>query len=193
MSDDEAFSRLVSLACHDIRTPLATVQGFARTLERLGELGPPADRYVELIVQGSVQMVELLDQLALLARIEGGRYEPVLELRSTFELVRAAVALLDQEAEITGEGAEVKVDVEATERALAALARCAARHGGVERVTLDARGAEIGITPITGTAAPIVLGDDLKDLGAASAVRLVSALGGSVVLEGERLAVGLPS
>jgi signal transduction histidine kinase len=193
MSDDDAFSHLVSLACHDIRTPLATVQGFARTLERLGELAPPADKYVGLIVQSSVQMVELLDQLGLLARIEGGRYDPVLESRSTSELARAAVDLLDHEAELTGEGADVKVDVEATERALAALARCAAKHGGVARVTLEVRGAEIGIEPITTAAAPVVLGEELKDLGAAAALRLVDALGGSVVLEGERLAVGLPS
>ena len=32
MTDDNAFARLVSLACHDLRTPLATVHGFATTL-----------------------------------------------------------------------------------------------------------------------------------------------------------------
>jgi signal transduction histidine kinase len=42
--DDTEFARLVSLACHDVRTPLATVHGFVRTLERQLELQPPADR-----------------------------------------------------------------------------------------------------------------------------------------------------
>ena len=36
VSDDTYFARLVSLACHDVRTPLATVHGFAKTLERDG-------------------------------------------------------------------------------------------------------------------------------------------------------------
>jgi len=32
--DTNRFPRLVSLACHDLRTPLATIYGFARTLTR---------------------------------------------------------------------------------------------------------------------------------------------------------------
>src|SRR5205085_5781122 len=44
-SDDNAFARLVSLAAHDLRTPLATVHGFVRTIERTQELGDPLARY----------------------------------------------------------------------------------------------------------------------------------------------------
>ena len=40
--------------------------------------------------------------------------------------------------------------------------------------------------------APIVLGEDQKDLGAAVAVRLVRALGGAVEVAGGRLVVTLP-
>ena len=46
---------------------------------------------------------------------------------------------------------------------------------------------------MTAAAAPIVLGETAKDLGAAVAVRLVRALGGEVALDGERLTVTLPS
>ena len=35
MTNDRRFAELVSVACHDILTPLATVYGFARTLEQL--------------------------------------------------------------------------------------------------------------------------------------------------------------
>ena len=52
MTDDTAFPRLVSLACHDLRTPLATVSGFAKTLTRSGSLEAPADRYVAMIELG---------------------------------------------------------------------------------------------------------------------------------------------
>jgi hypothetical protein len=37
-----------------------------------------------------------------------------------------------------------------------------------------------------------MLGDELRDLGAAAACRLVEALGGSVEFDGESLAVTLP-
>ena len=179
------FSRLVSLACHDLRTPLATVQGFAKTLIRQDELGDPATRYLGIIDQASEELVNLLDQVSLAARIEGGRYEPVLREIDSLELAQAAVP------GATGEGAPVQVDVEAVERALAALERAAARHGGVE-VALAVAERDLSFGPVTAETAPIVLGEDLKDLGAAVAVRLVRALGGEVALDGERIVVTLP-
>jgi hypothetical protein len=57
-------------------------------------------------------------------------------------------------------------------------------------VTVDGR--EVAFAPVTAEAAPVVLGDELKDLGAAVAVRLVRTLGGDVELAGERLLVRLP-
>src|SRR5438034_333699 len=71
------FARLVMLACHDLRTPLATVFGFTQTLERLDELEEPASRYLEMIGAASAQLGELVDELALGARIEAGRYEQI--------------------------------------------------------------------------------------------------------------------
>ena len=56
MQNDTSFARLVSLACHDVRTPLATVHGFTTTLARTTELAPPADRYVEMIDAASRQI-----------------------------------------------------------------------------------------------------------------------------------------
>jgi hypothetical protein len=60
-------------------------------------------------------------------------------------------------------------------------------------VELTAAGATVEISPVPASAAQIVLAEDLKDLGAATARRLIEALGGSLRLEGERLLVGLPS
>jgi hypothetical protein len=47
------------------------------------------------------------------------------------------------------------------------------------------------IDPITPASAPVVLGKDLRDLGAAVAVRAIAAQGGSISLEGETLRVTL--
>ena len=194
MAEDRSFAQLVSLACHDLRTPLATVHGFARTLDRVGNLEPPADRYLEMIDSASVQMRELLDDLGLVARIEGDRYEPALSQVDTLELARSAAERAgDERVGVTGSGSSVTVDAEATERGLSALAVCALRHGGLERVEVEVNGTELAIGPITSDVQAIVLGESLRDLGAAVAVRLVTALGGSVQASGERVSVRLPA
>jgi len=46
---------------------------------------------------------------------------------------------------------------------------------------------------VTPGVAPIILGEDLRDLAAAAARHIVEALGGSLALEGERLRVRLPT
>jgi signal transduction histidine kinase len=192
MSDDSDFARLVSLACHDLRTPLATVHGFAKTLVRGGGLEPPNDRYAEMIDAASAQLAELLDELSLAARIEDGRYEPTLREADTLELARAAAARLGEErVAVSGAGATIETDPDALERGIAALAQSALRHGGLDEVTVEVAGTELRIAPVTAASAPVVLGEDLRDLGAAVAARLVARLGGSLALEGETLAVRL--
>jgi signal transduction histidine kinase len=179
------FSRLVSLACHDLRTPLATVQGFAKTIVRREEVDETTARWLGLIDSASDELVELLDLLSLAARIEGRRYDPVLRETGSLELARAAAATA------SGSGAPVQVDVEAVERSLGALARAASRHGGVE-VAVTVEGVEVVFAPIVAEAAPIVLGEEPKDLGASVAVRVIRAIGGRIELDGERLVVVLP-
>lgn len=177
-----------------MRTPLATAHGFARTLIRVGGLEPPRDRYVEMISQASDQLAELVDQLSFASRIEAGRYEPEPREVDSAELARAAAERIDPERVVAqGDGAGVIVDPEAMEIALAGLANCALRHGGLERVEVAVAGAEIVIAPVKPNAAPIILGEELRDLGAAVGGRIVGALGGSVELEGERLRVRLPT
>jgi signal transduction histidine kinase len=191
---DTSFARLVSLAAHDLRTPLATIHGFAQTLVRMGDLEAPNDRYVEMIAMASSQLAELLDELGLAARIEGDRYEPNLQLVDTLELARGiATELGDERVRVGGEGADVRVDVEATQRGLCALGQCALRHGGLEQIECRAHGDALKISPVTPASGPVLLGQDLRDLGAAVAVRLVHALGGSVSLDGDTFTVSLPT
>jgi signal transduction histidine kinase len=189
---DSSFARLVSLACHDVRTPLATVHGFAKTLERTVELEAPADRYVEMIEAASAQMAELLDELSLAARIEAGLYDPVLREADTLTVAQGAVERLGEDrVQVRGEGTAVQTDEQALTRGVSALAQSALRHGGLDEVSIVVRGSEIDIAPVTPASAKVVLGEDLRDLGAAVAVRLVDALGGSVSLDGETLTVHL--
>src|SRR6267143_75374 len=80
------FPRVFSLACHDLRTPLATIYGFARTLTRTGDLDERTMRFLGMIEEASEQMTELLDGIGVAARIEGGRWEPALREANTLEL-----------------------------------------------------------------------------------------------------------
>ena len=191
MSDDDAFARLVSLACHDLRTPLATVHGFATTLAR-GGLEPPGDRYVAMIEAASAQLAELIDELSLASRIESGRYEPTLREADTLELAQAAAARLGEDrVQVSGSGAAIETDADALERGLAALFQSALRHGGLDRVEVEVNGVDVRLSRVTAASAPVVLGEDLRDLGAAVAARLVARLGGSLSVEGETLAIRL--
>jgi signal transduction histidine kinase len=190
--DDPDFARLVSLACHDLRTPLATVHGFARTLANSAELAPPNDRYVEMIEAASKQLAELLDELSLASRIEDGRYDPVLRYTDTLDLAHAAAARLGPDrVVVSGSGAAIETDPPAMERSIAALAQSALRHGGFDEVTLAVAGTELRVTPVTPASAPVVLGEDLRDLGAAVAARHIARLGGSLAVDGESLTIRL--
>jgi signal transduction histidine kinase len=190
---DASFPRLVSLAAHDLRTPLATIHGFAQTLIRMGDLGEPKQRYVDMIGQASRQLAELLDELGLATRIESGRYEPNLQPVDTLALARTAASELGEDrVTVSGAGREVSVDVEATARGVAALAQAALRHGGLESVELRVDGPRITVSPVTPSSAPVLLGEDLRDLGAAVAVLAIRAVAGTVEVDGDVLAVNLP-
>jgi signal transduction histidine kinase len=190
---DASFPRLVSLAAHDLRTPLATIHGFAQTLVRMGDLGEPKQRYIEMIDSAALQLAELLDELGVAARIESGRYEPALQSADTLELARGAADQLGPErVAVSGEGTEVRVDVEATQRGVAALAQAALRHGGLDHIDLRVEGVTLSISPVTSSSGPVLLGQELRDLGAAVGVIVIRELGGSVAVERDSLAIKLP-
>jgi signal transduction histidine kinase len=193
MPDDAKFLQSMRTACHDLRTPLAVVSGFARTLVRT-DLDPPLDRHVQMIMDASEQLEELLDELAILVSIEEGRFDPRLDQVESLELARAAAAELEEgRVEVSGTGQTVRVPEKDTRRAIRQLSRAASRHGGVDSVAVAVDGASLSISPVTQSSAPVLLGESVKELGALAASSLVRALGGSVEVDGERLVVRLPS
>lgn len=193
MASKPTFAQLVSLACHDLRTPLATASGFAHTLQRLDSLEAPADRYVQMIGAASDQMAQLLDLLGAASRIEAGRFEPQVREANSRELADAAAAKLGEgEAVVDGTGAQVEVDPPWAELALASLGECIRRHGALEQVAFVVDGPEISIGPVKEGVGPVVLGEELKDFPAAVGIRILSATGASVRIDGELLFVRLP-
>jgi signal transduction histidine kinase len=179
--DPDEYARVVSLACHDLRTPLATVFGFSRTLARGGDLDERSARFVGMMGEAADQMAELLDELAVSARIAANRWEPALREIDTLELVDAA----------EGHGAMVETEPEAVGRSLRSLARAARLHGRVEEVAWHVDGRLLSLAPVTAAAAPVVLAHEIRDLGSIVARQVIEALGGSLDLDGETLRVRL--
>jgi signal transduction histidine kinase len=193
MPDDKRFVQLVSLACHDLRTPLATVSGFATTLGNT-ELEAPTDRYIGMIEAASAQLGELLDELTLLVRIESGRFDPKLDSLDSLELARAAADELDEgRVDVSGTGSMVRVPEKEMTRGLSQLGRAASRHGGFDSVTLEVDGETLRLSPLTRMSAQVLLGEEMRDFGALAATALIRALDGSVGVKGETLVVRLPT
>jgi signal transduction histidine kinase len=186
MAEDE-FPRVVSLACHDLRTPLATIYGFARTLTRAGDLDERTMRFLGMIEEAAEQMTALLDELGVAARIEGGRWEPALREADTLELARSD----DERVVAAGEGETIETEPESVGRALRALAVAAARHGPVDEVTWRVDGRKLELAPVTADAGPVVTGESLRDLGSIIARIVIEELGGAIELDGETLRVRL--
>lgn len=187
MAAERPFSHVVSLACHDLRTPLATIYGFARTLTRGDDLDERSARFLGMIEQAAEQMTELLDELGVSARIVGERWEPALRDADTLELATCD----DERVDAHGTGATVETEPDEVARALRALAVAAARHGGAERVAWEVDGRRLALSPVEAAAGPVVLGDELRDLGSIVARLVIERLGGSLALDGSTLRVTL--
>jgi signal transduction histidine kinase len=192
MADENRFAQIVWIGAHDLKTPLVTVYGFARTLSGT-DLEEQAARYVAMIEAASDQLRELMDELSLVALIELGRYNPTLGDVDSLELAREVAVDLPERVEVSGEGATVRVDPEATRRALSRLAKAASRHGGIDSVSLVVRGTELEISPLQRNAAGVVTGEELRELGAVSAVEHLRALGVSLGAEDGRLLIRFPA
>ena len=184
---EDAFARLVSLACHDLRTPLATINGLAKTLVRGQGLGERESRFVEMIDGAAGQLAGLLEELSVAARIADGRYEPVLADADTLELACSS----DERILVTGNGEVVATDVAAVRRSLESLAITACRHGSLDSVTWSVTGRELVLSPVTEDAEPVVTGESPRELGALVARAVIEQLGGTLTAGGRALHVKL--
>lgn len=194
MTDSQRFPELVSLACHDLRTPLATVAGFAATLVRMGDIDEQRLRYLTLIEAAATQLGEIVDDLGVVARIEGGRFEPAGEPVDSLDLVTmAAEELGNGSMRVSGSGAAVQVDRELGIRAVCSMVTAARRHGGVESVEVTVDGTGVQLSPVNEETAAIVRGDDLRDLAAAAGRWSLEAQGATVTARDGALLIALPS
>ena len=73
---DEAKDEFISMASHQLRTPLTTVKGYVSMLDEgdFGELTKDQKKSVELALDGSNRMARLIDDLLNVSRMEAGKF-----------------------------------------------------------------------------------------------------------------------
>jgi signal transduction histidine kinase len=138
MSDRPHHARLLSLAAHELRTPVSVIGGYLRMLLRDGAapLAAPARAVVEQAIRSCAHLSALVDDLSDVARLDASEVPRPHEVGDLFGLLRAASR--EAEADL-GDGPRLFVDVPDTpalvrrderrlRRALAALMKAVARE-----------------------------------------------------------------
>jgi PAS domain S-box-containing protein len=90
---DRLKSEFLASMSHELRTPLHTIIGFAELLaeELEGPLNEKQKRFVQHVRQDSVHLLELINEILDLSKIEAGRMELELEALDPREVVLSAV------------------------------------------------------------------------------------------------------
>ena len=95
---------------HELRSPLHSVLGFTQVLmeETYGPLSPRQRRYLKNILSSGRDLLDLINNLLDMSRLEAGRMQKNLDRVSLAELVESVVAKLEP---LRGEGLTVSVEV----------------------------------------------------------------------------------
>ena len=148
--NDRLRRELVSNVSHDLRTPLASMQGYLETLMiRAGELPPEqCDEYIRIAHLHCRRLSQLVGELFELSKLDAGRMQPNLETFPLAELVQDVGQKFALEAERRGIGLRIEAsggsfpvtgDIALIERVLENLLDNALHHtpaGGTVTVSL---------------------------------------------------------
>ena len=136
--------RFLSLAAHELKTPLTSIKGFSYSLARRLERGEPCDpRHVQVLERQAERLHSLLEEMLEVSRLETGRFHLHQEPCEVHELVDACVRALrrlgiEAGVESSAEPAlQLVADRERVERALLAMVSRARAMG--REVRIDGR------------------------------------------------------
>ncbi|HUX42905.1 MAG TPA: CHASE domain-containing protein [Rectinemataceae bacterium] len=101
-SASAAKSEFLSSMSHELRTPMNSILGFGQLLERDDSLKPSQADFVQEILKAGRHLLELINEVLDLSRIDTGRIELSFETVGCREIAEEALALLAPMAEARG-------------------------------------------------------------------------------------------
>ncbi len=172
---DHQRRQLVAQVSHDLRTPLASIQGYLEALQlKQAELSPDERaRFLKVALAESHRLGRLVDELFELAALEAREQQPAPEPFLLAELVHDVVQKHEPEAERAGlalaivdaDPVMVTADIAMTERILDNLISNAIGHGPAgSRVTVAVRASDGGASILVADAGPGIDPEDLAHL-----------------------------
>jgi cell cycle sensor histidine kinase DivJ len=177
LSVSEGKSRFLANMSHELRTPLNAVVGFSDIMrsQMFGPLAPKYAEYAELIHESGGHLLDLINDVLDLSKIEAERYELSLEAFDAREAVSAALRLVRVQADSSGIGlrgvlgpepVKVKADRRALKQIVLNLASNALKFtptGGF--VTVGLRSAQGALELAVGDTGVGISTEDLERLG----------------------------
>ena len=169
-------SRFLATMSHELRTPLNAIIGFSDMLksELFGPMAPRYKEYSELIHESGSLLLDLINDILDMSKIEAGRFDLTLETFNVGDVVETTARLLKAKAEQNGlilivdpgAGAQVSADKRAVKQILLNLMANAIKftpRGGSVSVSAAQSASHVVLTVAdTGVGIPA---EDLPRLG----------------------------
>lgn len=195
----ELLQLAIGPACHELRSPLAVVYGFARMLEGNGdgEGDVTSLRYVPQIVRGAERLDTLLDDLSRLGRVAAGRTLPHLEQVPLGPLVADLAAVqnnLDRLSVDAGPNVEVRADPAWLSESLQAVIDGLCFEEGIDlKLSWRAEQHDVHLQVVPNSSFPMIdIEPEKSSLGLSLARMRIVAMGGTFDGGGDRIAIVLP-
>jgi signal transduction histidine kinase len=186
---------LMSAIAHDLRTPLATIYGFAKTIERGGGLDERQQRFLGLIIAAAADMDRMIENVSTIGHIAEQRISLDLAPVGTDALAAAAQQAVPERADgrrvvvRTGTPATVETDADRAARAVALVAEAALRlEPSRQEAYVQADGPAIRTGPFSAQLLPGLEAHG-RDVPVETARIVLAHLGATLVTEGEELVV----
>ena len=177
LAASRAKSRFLANMSHELRTPLNAIIGFSEVMNRemFGAIGPRYQEYSRLIHESGTHLLDLINSVLDMSKIEAGKFELAEELFALGDVVDSAVRFLAMPAERAGvslaqhvapEAQQIFADRRAVKQILVNLLSNGVKYtppGGEVRIAVEAKpqGVVLSVSD-TGTG---ISADDLKRLG----------------------------
>ncbi|MBI3626585.1 GAF domain-containing sensor histidine kinase [Candidatus Uhrbacteria bacterium] len=117
---DKTKSEFISIASHQLRTPLTIIKGYISLIQegQYGKISNPVAETLVKIMESGQRLIDLVNDLLDISRIESGRM--VFELKPTD--INALVKNVVEELKVTAEKKNLKFTYEAPDKAVVAAA-----------------------------------------------------------------------